>query len=158
MFASWALSSWALAVTVWSQVKGIWGKIGLDLLVASGVGEAMASVFDINHPLHGLAGMLGVPTLPIAAMLVSVRLGRTPAWSAAKDLLLWTANFTWVSLVLLVAALTVLTRGHNRAEHKITRPSIALVGWANRLLVVVYCVWAITVAWQALQLRRQTSR
>ena len=54
MFASWALSSWALAVTVWSQVNGIGGKIALGLLIAAGIGEAMASVFDINHPLHGL--------------------------------------------------------------------------------------------------------
>ncbi len=143
MFASWALSSWALAVTVRSQVNAIGGKIGLGLLIAAGVGEAMASVFDINHPLHNLAGMIGVPSLPIAAVLISVRLGRTPAWSAAKNLLLWTANLTWASLILMVAALIVRIR---------------LVGWANRLLVVVYCVWVVIVARQALQLRRRPSR
>ena len=103
MFASWALSSWALAVAVWSQVNTIGGKIALGLLIAAGVGEAMASVFDINHPLHNLAGMIGVLSLPIAAMLISVRLGRTQAWSPAKNVLLWTANLTWVSLVLMVS-------------------------------------------------------
>lgn len=75
MFVFWALSSWALAVTLWSQVKGIDGKIAVGFLIAAGVGEAMASVFDINHPLHDLAGMVGVISLPIAAMLISVRLG-----------------------------------------------------------------------------------
>jgi hypothetical protein len=149
MFASWAVSSWALAVTVWSQVNGIGGKIALGFLIAAGVGEAMASVCDINHPLHNLAGLIGVLSLPIAAMLISVRLGRTQAWASAKSVLLWTANLTWVSLVLMVAALIIMISGHSRAGNK-----IALVGWANRLLVVVYCVWVVTVARQALQLRR----
>jgi hypothetical protein len=158
MFASWALSSWALAITVWSQVNAIGGKIALGLLIAAGVGEAMASVFDINHPLHNLAGMIGVLSLPIAAMLISVRLGRTQAWSAAKNVLLWTANLTWVSLVLMIAALIIMISGNTRAGNKMTPDVIALVGWANRLLVVVYCVWVVTVARQALQLRRRPSR
>jgi uncharacterized protein DUF998 len=158
MFASWALSSWALAVAVWSQVNTIVGKIGLGLLIAAGVGEAMGSVFDINHPLHNLAGMIGVLSLPVAAMLISVRLGRTQPWSAARNVLLWTANLTWVSLVLMFAALIIMIRGHTGAGNKMTPDVIAVVGWANRLLVVVYCVWVVTVARQALQLRRGPSR
>jgi Protein of unknown function (DUF998) len=158
MFAFWALSSWALAVTVWSQVKGIDGKIAMGFLIAAGVGEAMASVFDINHPFHGLAGMIGVMSLPIAAMLISVRLGRTQAWSAAKNVLLWTANLTWVSLVLMVAALFIMIRGKTGAGHKMAHDAIEVVGWANRLLVVVYCLWVVTVARQALQLRGRPSR
>jgi hypothetical protein len=98
MFVFWALSSWALAITLWSQIHGIGGKIGLGFLIAAGAGQAMASVCDINHPLHGLAGLMGVPTLPVAATLISVRLSRTQEWSVARAVLLWTANLTWVSL------------------------------------------------------------
>jgi len=36
--------------------------------------------------------MIGVPSLPIAAMLIGVRLGRTPGWSAAKKVLLWSVG------------------------------------------------------------------
>jgi len=158
MFASWALSSWALAITLWSQVNGIGGKMALGLLIAAGVGEAMASVFDINHPLHNLAGMIGVLSLPLAAMLISVRLGRTQAWAAKKKVLLWTANLTWVSLVLMVAALILMICGYTRVGNKTTPGIMPFVGWANRLLVVVYCVWVVTVASQALRLRRQLSR
>jgi hypothetical protein len=158
MFAFWALSSWALAVTVRSQVNGIGGKIALSFLIAAGVGEAMASVFDINHRLHNMAGMIGVVSLPVAAMMISIRLGRTQAWSAAKYVLLWTANLTWVSLVLMVSALIIMIRGYTWAGNKMTPDVIAVVGWANRLLVLVYCVWVVTVAWKALQLRRQASR
>jgi hypothetical protein len=149
MFVAWAISSWALAVTIWSQVNGHGGKLGLGFLIAAGVGEAMASVFDINHPLHSLAGMIGVPSLPIGAMLISVRLGRSQAWFCAKKALLWTANLTWASLILMFAALFIMMRGYTLGGSR-----IVFVGWANRLLVVVYCAWAVTVAWQALKLRR----
>jgi hypothetical protein len=150
MFVAWALSSWALAIAIWSQVNGIAGKIGLVFLIAAGVGEAMASVCDINHPLHNLAGMIGVLSLPVAAMLISVRLGRTQAWLGAKKTLLWTANFTWVILVLMFAALIIMIRGYTLAGNR-----IIVVGWANRLLVVLYCVWAVTVAIQGFKVRRR---
>jgi hypothetical protein len=156
MFASWALSSFALVVTVWTQLNGIGGKIALGLLIAAGVGEAMGSVFDINHPLHELAGMIGVFSLPIAAMMISVRLGRTDAWSTAKYALLWTANLTWVSLVLMAVALIIMIRLYAGAGN--TPGFFAVVGWANRLLVMVYCAWVVTVARQAIQLRRNRSR
>ena len=151
MFVAWALSSWALAIAIWSQVNGISGKLGLGFLIAAGVGEAMAAVCDINHPLHGLAGALGVLGLPIAAMLLSVRLGRTQAWLGAKQVLLWTANLTWAILVLMFVALFIMVRGYTLAGNK-----IIFIGWANRLLVVLYCVWAVTVAIQALKLKRSS--
>lgn len=31
---------------------------------------------------------------------------------------------------------------------------IGLVGWANRVLVVIYCVWVMTIAWLGIKLRR----
>jgi hypothetical membrane protein len=140
MFASWAGSSWALAAAVRPQLdRTIGGKIALGLLIAAGVGQAMAAVFDINHPLHELAGMIGVLSLPIAAMLISARLVRNSLWSA---------NLTWISLVLLVAALICMTRWHSR---------IHLIGWANRLMVMVDCIWVLAVARQLDGSRRQAS-
>jgi hypothetical protein len=63
--------------------------------------------------------------------------------------LLWTANLTWVILALMMAALIVMIVGRNQAG------TIAIVGYPNRLLVVLYCVWAMTVAWQAKRLANQ---
>jgi hypothetical protein len=153
MFVSWAVASWSLVVALWSQLTGIGGRIALGFLIASGVGEAIASVCDINHPLHNLAGMLGVLSLPIAAMGISVCLGRTQAWAAAKRPLLWTANLTWVSLNLMMAALIALM-----SRHRITPPGIEIIGWTNRFLVVAYCLWIATVAWQGLRLSRRALR
>ena len=80
MFLSWGMSSWALAVAIWSQVQTKSGKVGLWLLVVAGVGEAMASVFDVTHDTgHGIVGLLGVGGFPVAALLLSVSLGRAGA-------------------------------------------------------------------------------
>ncbi len=162
MFAFWAVSSWALAVALWSHVRTRGGKIGLGFLVAAGIGEAMASVFDINHPLHGLAAMIGVLSFPVAAMLISVSLGRTQEWATAKKSLLWTANLTWISVVLMIATFAILIVTFTQAGGDMSAGStavttlppgvIGLVGWANRFLVVVYCVWVITVASRAANL------
>ena len=163
MFAFWAVSSWALAFAIWSQLRTRAGRIGLVFLLAAGVGEAMASAFDINHqPLHNVAGNIGIPGLPVAAMLISVRLSRTQPWSAARKALLWTANLTWISVVLLAATFVIMIVTYTQTGAKIDPQAkvtalppgvIGLVGWANRLLIVVYCVWVMTVAWQAIQLR-----
>ena len=166
MFASWAVSSWALAFAIWSQVGTRAGKIGLFFLIAAGIGEAMASVFDINHALHGLAGMIGIGSLPVAAMLISVSLGRTQAWTAAKKSLLSTANLTWISVVLLIVSFIIMIVTYTQAggdmnttEVPTSLPTgvIALVGWTNRFLIGAYCAWVITVAWQALRVREQKS-
>ena len=164
MFAAWGLSSWALALAIWPAARTTPVRVGLVFLTLAGAGEAMAAVFDINHdPFHSLAGALGMLGLPIAAMLISVNLCRTEPWSAARRALLWTANLTWVSLVLLAASFVLLIvtfsqlGGGLPAQPPKVLPHgvIGLVGWANRLLVVLYCVWVITVAWQAIRLRSQ---
>lgn len=157
MFGAWALSNWALGFALSPRVETRAGKIGLCLLIASGVGEAMAAVFDINHPLHDLAGAIGVPTMPVAASLISVSLCRAQKWLTAKKSLLWTSNLIWISLAMFVAAMVILVvtlhhaGGHMSGHMKHLPPGvIAVDGWANRLYVVACCVWVITAARLAL--------
>ena len=150
MFLSWAIGSWALVFGIRSQVRTLGGRIGLVFLLVAGAGEALAAPFDVTWPrLHGLAGLLGVPSLPIAAMLISVSLGRAPAWARARRSLLWTANLTWMSLALMVAAMCTLRNPIGGVQ--------VPIGWPNRLLVTVYALWVISVAWQAIRLRRRVS-
>jgi hypothetical protein len=47
------------------------------------------------------------------------------------------------------AALLILIRGYTVASHR-----ILVIGWANRLLIVLCCVSALTVAIEALKRRR----
>lgn len=150
LFLTWALSCVTLFFAIKPHIRTIAGKIGLGFLLAAAVGMSMAAVFDVSHDLHGLAAMIGMPSLPIAAMLTSVSLVRNPAWSSARRWLQWTANLTWISLVLMTAAVFI---GLSQSGGEFG--SEVLAGWPNRFLVVAYCVWLITTAWRADQLRGQ---
>ncbi len=162
MFIAWAVSSWALAFAIRLQVRTTAGRIGLIFLIAAGIGEAIASVFEVTHPLHGLAAMIGIPSLPVAAMLISVGLSRTQEWSSVRKSLLWTANLTWISILLLVVTFAIMIVTYTQTGATMDPQAevtvlpvgvIAFVGWANRFLIVVYCVWVMTVAQHALKLR-----
>jgi Protein of unknown function (DUF998) len=149
MFACWAVSSWSVAFALWAQLREISGKIALGFLIAAGIGEGMAAFCDINHPLHNLAGAIGVLSLPVAAVWISVLLGRTPARRGGGRSLLIAANLTWLALALMVTALVALVKGY-----RIAPPEIQIMGWTNRLVIVVYCAWVITAAWLQLRWRR----
>ncbi len=167
MFLAWGISSWALAAAIWSQVKTKAGKVGLWFLVIAGIGEAMASVFDITHDTgHSIAGVLGIGGFPIAALLLSVSLGRIQAWRSVKKPLLWIANLNWISIVLLGAALVLMTvqfsqaNGGQLPQHAPTAlPAgvLGLDGWADRLIVLSNCLWVFVAAWQAMKLAGQRS-
>ncbi len=162
MFLAWGISAWALAVALWSQVNTRAGKAGLWLLVIAGLGEALASVFDITHDTgHSIAGVLGMGGFPIAAVLLSVSLGRTQAWRGAKSLLLWLANLNWISVVLLVATVVLMTvqvaqayGGHlpQQAPAHLPAGVLGLDGWADRLIVLSNCLWVCIAARTALKL------
>ncbi len=162
MFLAWGISSWALAVAIWSQVKTRAGKVGLWFLVIAGIGEAMASVFDITHDTgHSIAGVLGVGGFPIAAVLLSISLSRFKEWCGAKKLLLWLANLSWISVVLLGATLVLLTvqfaqanggQLPQQAPKSLPAGVLGLDGWADRLIVLSNCLWVVVAAWQAMKL------
>jgi hypothetical protein len=150
MFLAWGLGTWSLALALRPEPSIRAGRIGLVFLVAAGLGETMASVFDVSWPkMHGVAGALGVLGLPIAAMLISLSLSGNPRWLSKKRLLLATANLTWMSLALMVTAMFFLDP--KPANRRVP------IGWPNRLLVVIYCVWAITVGFAVLRVRDDPS-
>ena len=167
MFLLWGLGTWALAAALWSQARTTAGRAGLWLLIVAGLGEAMASVFDVSHAVgHGIAGALGVLGFPIAAMLVSASLDRAPAWSpTSRSLRRWCAHLTWVSVVLLVATLTLMTMQVARAyggklpQHApkaLPAGVIGVDGWADRLVILSSFLWVVVVASQGI--RAQDSR
>ena len=92
MFALWAASSWCLAFSLQPLPLTRAGTVGVWFLAIAGVGEAIASAFDINDPLHGLADLLGAGALPVAAMLVSISLVRSQPSLPGKATLLFLAN------------------------------------------------------------------
>ena len=167
MFLSWGLGTWALVIAIWSQVHTRAGKVGMMFLIVAGLGEALASVFDITHPVgHGIAGLLGVIGFPIAALLLTGALGRSEVWRAIRRPLVWIANLSWISVVALIATLAIMTmqmgranRGHlpQHAPKSLPPGVFALDGWADRLIVSFNCAWVLLAAWHAIQVHRNYS-
>jgi hypothetical protein len=159
-FIFWAVSCVALFIAVLSQVRTIGGRIGLALLLLSATGLTIAA-FGVSDPitaakdqltahgkLHGLGAMIGIPSLPIAAVLISLSLARNQAWFSARRSFLWAAHLTWISVLLMSGFLLVLLpqNGGQFGPH-------VIIGWPNRLFVVACCAWLMLVAWRAIKPR-----
>lgn len=167
LFLAWGISSWALAVALRSQVTTKAGKVGVWLLVVAGIGEALAAVFDITHDTgHSIAQLLGVGGFLIAAMVLSVSLGRIPAWRGVKRPLLWLAHLSWISVVLLGATLVLMTvkfaqayggQLPQQAPTHLPAGVLGLDGWANRLYVLFSCTWVLVAGRQALKVASRRS-
>jgi hypothetical membrane protein len=167
MFLCWGVGAWALALALRSEVCCRTGRTGLVFLVIAGMGEALASVYDANHEVgHGIAGFLGVLGFPVAAMLLTVALRGRADWQPVGRTLFRLASLCWISVVLLIASLAVMTMqmfkatGGHLPQHapKILPPGVLpLAGWADRLIVVSYCAWVLVAAWHAIRLRRATA-
>lgn len=85
---------------------------------------ASPSELTTHGNLHGLGALLGIPSFPVAATLVSRSLARDPGWSEARRSLLWMAALTWVGLLsFILSVAVVLPRGDGRFG-----PDV-LIGW-----------------------------
>jgi hypothetical membrane protein len=161
MFLGWGLGSLALALALGPSQLGPLGRVGVAFLVLAGIGEMMAAVFDINHRLHGLAATIGIPSLPVAAVLITMALRRADVLAAPPA---WAAHLTWISFVLMGAAMVVFMRSLSQAGVDVstqagplaTLPAgvTSFAGWANRILVLAYMIWVVLAA---LPIVRQSS-
>ena len=155
-FLCWGISSLFLSLLLWNKVTGIWGSIGVILLFISAIGEVMGGLFDVKHKHHGLAALLGVPTLPIAALLIGYNLIQTRSMELQASGILISSHATWLSFVLMGLTMAIMITGFKKsgipmgpnAEPPASVPPgvIALAGYANRILVVCYIGWLIVVA------------
>lgn len=155
-FLLWGISTLLLPVLLWNETASVWAKAGLVLVFASGVGACMGGLFDVKHSLHGVAFGLGVPTLPIGALLVSYHLIRTGDWSQQSSGILLSTHSVWISLVLMAVAMAVMMTGFKNAgipmgpnaapPESVPSGVIAVAGYFNRLLVICYAVWTIFMA------------
>ena len=167
MFAAYGLSILSLGYAIRKQATTRASRVGLGLLLVSGMGAAAAAAFDLNQvALHELAGAIGILGLPIAAVLITRSLVKEDPWSEARKPLLWLANLTWVSVVLWIASfvlmvgtfLIVLGALPNSVPKDVPAGAIALVGWTNRLLVLSAWAWVAAVAWVGIAKRDRSKR
>ena len=151
LFVTWAVASWALAVAV-MPIWATWlGRFGLLFLVFAGVGEMMGGIFDLNHRLHGMAFAIGVPSLTLAAVLVTLALRRN-----GVDIPMWPAHLSWISFVLMAVSMALFIASLARVGIDVAAQTGPLAqlpegvtaynGWANRLLVGASYLWLIAAA------------
>ena len=149
----------SLFVAIRSQIsKGIWGRIGLALILISATGLAIGGIFTtdpvttanenltISGVLHNLGGTLGM-AMPFAALLITLKLVKNPGWASAKKPLIWATVFALAGFIISFASLAAMLSKSNG-----TFGPDVLVGWPNRLEITGYVVWLITVAGQAIKL------
>jgi hypothetical protein len=149
-FTLWSLGSFTTCFLLWNQISGTAATIGLILLFISSAGGLMGGLFDAKHKLHGLAALLGVPTLPIAAMLIGYNLNQ------ANSSIILASHATWIAFAIMTEAMIVMMNGFKKAGLPMgpdaTPPDhvpdgvIALAGYANRLLIVCNVGWIVIVA------------
>ncbi len=164
MFLTWGIGIWSLAAALLPCIQTGSGKAGLVLLGVSGLGSTLASYFDINHPVgHSVAGLLGVLSFPIAGFLVTAALAHLDSWQAVRKPLYLLAHLNWISIVLLIVTLVVMTLQMMRAtgghlpQHapKVLPPGVlALDGWADRLIILSNCSWVLVAAVHCIRLKR----
>lgn len=142
-FVSWAAGLAALFVALGPETGPLRARIGRWVLVAVVVGLVGAGLFDqdavtettatTHGTLHALSSLLGIPGVPIAAMLLSAdrRGGRTVTVLA---------NLTWVCLLAMVGYIgwAMSTKGG-------FGPGV-YAGWLNRLVVAAYLAWQAALA------------
>lgn len=151
VFLTWAVGSFALALALLPSAAGWVGVAGLLVLVLAGVGEAMGGLFDVNHRLHGAAFAIGVPALPIAAILLTLAARR-----AGLDVPVWAAVLPLASVVVMAVSMAMLFSSLKAAGITMSANSQPLAalpegvsawnGWANRLVFAAYYLWVIAAA------------
>ena len=167
MFLCSGVGCWALALAIRPEIRTNAGKLGLLLLFISGTGGVLAAFFDVNRPVgHGIAGLLGVVSFPISALLLSVALGRNEAWRSNRKRLLRLANLSWISVVLLIATLAIMiiqlrvaNGGHlpQHAPRSLPSGVLPLAGWADRMIVLSNWAWVFLAAYRAIRVRRNVA-
>lgn len=148
-FACWGLAGIASGLALFPLATRWWHWLGAGLVLVCGLGAIGGGLFDVRHPLHGMSFALGVPTLPIGALLLTGRLARHAP--KARRLLWISAHATWLSIVAMgvamgffIASLKAAGAFHPESGQMLqTLPAgvTSVSGYTNRLLVLAYLAW-----------------
>lgn len=146
-FISLAVGTTSVALAVVSQARSIAGYLGIAQLVISAAGMMLAGVCapDSNSRLHDVGAMLDL--VPFAALLLAWSLSRNERWASIR-VSLWAVAFLPLLglLVFMVSMSSMLPRNGGRPG------PLVLVGWQNRFMIVMQCIWLFHTAHRVLRL------
>jgi hypothetical protein len=155
-FFSWGLSCFALFVALRGEVRTRAGRVGRFVLLAVSLALFGAGLFaqdpvatqpderTVQGTLHAIASMIGIPGIPIAAVLIGRSLTRhNREWRGRRRDVMSSAYLTVLSLMAMISYLAVAVPQAGGFG-----PGV-LGGWMNRLVVLTYCLWQVVVSHQA---------
>lgn len=155
-FLCWGLCSISSGFMLLNVVTSSWAKFGVLLLFVTGIGAIMGGLFDVQHKLHGLAFGIGVPFLPIGALLISYHLIKKVEWQNHSTSLLLSSHSIWICLIFMAVSMLLLFSSLKTAGivygpdspplTELPKGVIGINGWANRLLVLCYIIYPILTA------------
>ena len=146
-FMAWAASAIALSIAVRPVMTNAKGRAGAGLLTIVGIALVVAGIFrqdpvtsapeqaTTEGMMHALASMVGIPGIPIAALLISSGLPAARNTGAVR----FAAHATWISLALMIAYLAYAVPragGFNASVY---------AGVMNRLVVIAYIGWQLVL-------------
>jgi hypothetical protein len=152
-FEAMALSFAALAFALKDEARTVLAKAGLIFISLSALGCAVAGIFPMdpiapapqvqttNGNIHAIASMLGIPTLPIGAMLLTYGVTNGADWHPSRARLRLVANLSWISLVAMFVLMSVWMSASG-GQFSPDTP----IGWLNRLVVLAYLTWTMLTA------------
>lgn len=156
-FICWGICSITASILLWNLVNGFWPSVGIICVLLTGIGATMGGLFDVKHKLHGMAFGIGIPFLPIGALLISYTLIKEDFWSHEQLNILLSTHSIWLSVVLMAVSMVLLFSGFKKAgipfgpaiapPEKLPAGVIGINGYFNRLLVICYLLWPMLIAW-----------
>ncbi|RYF92968.1 MAG: hypothetical protein EOO02_24595 [Chitinophagaceae bacterium] len=112
--------------------------------------------FDVKHKLHGLSAGIGLPFLPVGALLISNHLIKNADWQQHRTAMLFSSHATWISLLFMGLSMfllfssmkkTGITYGPDSSPFTdLPKGVIGINGWANRVLVLCYIFYPVLMA------------
>ena len=155
-FICWGLCSITSALMLWNIVSSGWAKFGVLLVFMTGIGAIMGGLFHVQDKLHGLAFGIGVPFLPIGALIITYHLLKKVEWQNHSTALLFSSHSIWISLIFMALSMFLLFSSLKSAGiaygpdakpfEVLPKGVIGISGWANRILVLCYLIYPMLTA------------
>ncbi|MCE3295052.1 MAG: hypothetical protein K0R65_766 [Crocinitomicaceae bacterium] len=155
-FFFWGLCAISSGLMLWNEVTTAWAKFGVILFFITGIGAIMGGLFDVQHKLHGLSFGIGVPFMPIGALIVTYNLLKKAEWQSNSVIMLISSHAIWISLIVMAISMFLLFSSLKSAGvaygpdsppmTELPQGVIGISGWANRLLVLCYILYPVITA------------
>jgi hypothetical protein len=127
--------------------------IGVGIFTTDNM-DVQAETLSTTGIIHMATGMTQLFFLPFAALLINLSLARkNPAWTSARLPLFLTAGLPLLGLIGFIVFMSIYVIPLGENAHGVG----VAIGWPPRFLFLTYAAWVITVAWQAIKLKTEST-